>query len=82
MSACTFVLPAKKSKVQNKKKVKKTGPNLTGATTDLASDADCDSVLIESGMEPQAGTSGLSGNYAACISAKKQQGTHGFLHYF
>ncbi len=74
--AGTFHPPSKKAKVLSKKKGKSTGPNLTGATTNFASDADRDSVLIESGMEAQEGTS--AGTFDACIS--EHRGTHFFLH--
>ncbi len=56
-----FQLPAKKGKgvgKVSKKTVKKSGPNLTGVSTDLASDADRDAILIENGMEPGSSTSG------------------------
>ncbi len=57
----TFQPPTKKGKgvgKSSKKTVKKSGPNLTGVSAEMTSDADRDAILIESGMEPGASTSG------------------------
>ena len=56
----TFHPPTKKGKGVGKssKKSQKSGPNLTGVSTELASNADCDTILIDSGMEPGSSSSG------------------------
>ncbi len=66
VSATSFKQPARKSKGSGGKKTKKTGPNLTGASTALVSDADRDAALIEIGMDPHPGTSGNSGEDHGC----------------
>lgn len=55
-----FQPPLKKGKgpCKGKKSRKNVRPNLTGIPTGLASDADRDAVLVESGMEPGPSTSG------------------------
>ncbi len=60
--ASSFHPPTKKSKASGGKKSKKTGPNLTGISTALSTDADRNAALIEIGMEPQAGSSENSGS--------------------
>ncbi len=61
-----FWPPTKKGKGTgkvSKKSMKKNGPNLTGVNIDVASEADRDAILIESGMEPRTSTAGeLSSN--------------------